>query len=380
MKRAEEFKADFGAADDGFVRRVTDTLMELKCTEETPPVRKLRWGVAIALALVLMGVTAAVAAVAGQWGVMDFVNRDGYFGSRGRNANVHAADIVEVTAEPAVVSDGTAAYTVTQTAHDGVCTYLTVHARPLREDVLLLGERRFLGHSTLFLNSEGLGDEMTIAEYCAQQGLEPVKVYFDGMDLMDMTLNADGSSTFILVKNVYAENSGRHPNVYACAAPGWPGMTTEALCAYCDKHQVKLSYHISPRGITARYVSSDSTDFGGLMERPCTVEVIRTEMTNYLLIRWPAGGGQADAWLDFSVLAAGGEAADGAVDYAVTADGCDVITYAAEEVGGSITVRLRRVTLGEAEAGVDGDGRPVQQRHSTGCEEATHTFQLVRVE
>lgn len=379
MKRAEEFKADFGTADEGFVRCVNTTLRQLACNE-AHAVKKVKWSAVVALAIMLLASAVGVAAVAGQWGIMDFVNRDGYFGSQGRNANVHAADIVEATAELAEVSDGTAVYTVTQTAHDGVCTYLTVHARPLREDVLLLGERRSLGNSTLFLNREGLGDEMTIAEYCAQQGLEPVKVCFDGMDLMDMTLNADGSSTFILVKNVYAENAGRHPNVYACAAPGWAGMTTEALCAYCDKHQVKLSYHISPRGYAERYVSSERTDFGGLMKVPCTVEVIRTEMTNYLIIRWPEGGDQEDALLDFCVLGADGKAADGAVDFFTSGADSQVITFAAAEIGGSVTVQLTKVRYGEAEAGLDGDGRPVLQRRIKGYEQAQHTFQMVRVE
>ena len=379
MKRAEEFKADFGTADEGFVRCVNTTLRQLACNE-AHAVKKVKWSAVVALAIMLLASAVGVAAVAGQWGVMDFVNRKGYFGSQGRNANVHAADIVEATAEPAHVSDGTAVYTVTQTAHDGVCTYLTVHARPLREDVLLLGERRSLGNSTLFLNREGLGDEMTIAEYCAQQGLEPVKVYFDGMDLMDMSLHEDGSSTFILVKNVYAEKAGRHPNVYACAAPGWGDMTTEALCAYCAQHQVKLSYHISPRGYAERYVSSDSTDFGGLMKIPCTVEVIRTEMTNYLLIRWPDGGWREDALLDFCVLTAEGEAPQGAVDFFTTGDSCTAVTFAAAEIGGSVTVQLTKVSFGEAEAGLDGDGRPVLQRRGTGYETAQHTFPLERVE
>lgn len=74
MRTAEEFRASIGQADESFRRCVCQTLTALACEEEKPVKKKISLGMVLALAVMLLTVTALAA---GQWGILDFIREKG---------------------------------------------------------------------------------------------------------------------------------------------------------------------------------------------------------------------------------------------------------------------------------------------------------------
>lgn len=378
MKQAEEFRRDYGEADESFCQCVRDTLVQLERKEERS-VRKVRWSAVIALTIILLTATAAVAGALNQWGMLDFLNRDGYWGGKERQTNDSAGNIVEVADSPVSVSDGVAVYTVTESAYDGVYTYLTVNAVPVDKQVLLIDEGISRDNSTLFLNKEGLGDVMTIGEYAAQQGMQVATVYVEGMRFLDMTLNEDGSSTFILVKCVYGTGDGHHPNTYVCAIPDDDQMTYKERDAYQNAQKVKLTYYVSFRNAGEKYVGTDETDFGGLFPQMCSVEVIRTEITNYAIIRWKEPFYIEDISYMFEVMSDGSKS-HGAMGNTMDSDSLSkIISFGAHDIGDTLTVETTKIFYGEKELVHEEEGFVSWTRPGVAYETAQHTFTLEKV-
>ena len=373
MKMAEEFRMAYGSADENFCRCVTDTLAELQREEKRSNV-KLRWSMVLAAVLVLMAAV-GIAAVSGRWGLVEFLNKDGYWGGKERQSNETAINVIPPMEKTETVTDGVAEYWVSQSVHDGVYVYLTVQANPLQNDYLLIGERMTVDNSALFLNSAGLGDEMTIGEYASLQEKKVANVIAEDMHCLDMQLNEDGSSTLLLAKYVYG--SAHHPDVYVCAVPDDTDMEDIQRRTYQEKNRAKLAYHVTLVDVQNEYVAMEEADFGGFFPEKCRVNVFSTGITNYARVSWKGEVDETDCWYRFSVV-------NGAeIEYGATGllkeQGEDwrLVSFAADEIGSELTLEVTKTTWGEP---VYDEKTGSYARSGIEEEKRTHTFSLRRKE
>ena len=135
MKKAEDFRGAFGAADSGFEAVVHNTLKELRAREaQSRPAAGRRVLVpAVVLALVLL-LGIGIAASGGRWGVLDWLaeNRPEIVAT--------ARPVTDETAEPFLqpVESDLVTVTVREARSDGFGVYLSVAFKPEREDALAL--------------------------------------------------------------------------------------------------------------------------------------------------------------------------------------------------------------------------------------------------
>ncbi len=137
MTRAEDFKKAFGPADPGFEAAVRQTVQELTEREEQHKVLSMRrvWVPVIAAALIMM-LGIGIAASNGRWGVFNWLDEN----RSGEAVHTETPASYE-TAEPFLspVETQYGAITVREAQSDGFGIYLSVLFTPKEEGVLALG-------------------------------------------------------------------------------------------------------------------------------------------------------------------------------------------------------------------------------------------------
>ena len=131
---------------------------------------------------------------------------------------------------------------------------------------------------------------------------------------------------------------------------------------------------------TTHYASLEKTDFSGLFPQMCELEVIRTKITNYAVIRW-TGTAKHDDYLYGFAVTADGKAMKGAVgDWAERAENYQLFSFAADEIGSSLTIALTRTTFGNPVKVVKPDGTIGYSSESIQYDTVQQTFTLKKVE
>jgi len=139
MKTSEDFRREYPDMDEGFRCAVLRTLQDLEQEEVKPVKKKLRFGLVIVLAVMLLG-TVAIAASVGQWGLNEFWNRTLHLGSRTyiqTQSNPEASHALRLMEDPPTITTPYGTITVREHAYDGIAVYLVMDVVPA-EGVLLL--------------------------------------------------------------------------------------------------------------------------------------------------------------------------------------------------------------------------------------------------
>lgn len=180
MKNAEEFRRELGEVDESFERCVRQTLMDLEREEEKPVKKKISLGLVLALAVMLLTVTAMAA---GQWGIMSFLEEQG----------VTQEDGVLLTEIPRQVSrsDGPVKVTIEEALCDGERLYLAVMAKPMKEKTLVvpyvgnIADKGTMG----VMNNLAYDMELSVQEYAQEQGYDHVVTLYVMEQLVRTTAN-----------------------------------------------------------------------------------------------------------------------------------------------------------------------------------------------
>lgn len=198
----------FGA-DPSFVRRV------MAAEDEAAPVKKVSFGVVIAVALLCVLITGALAAAMNVWGIRDF-----WIGMAGEHETSLPENYEDyLQKEDITIEKGYAVFTVPESYYDGdhVCIAVTVRTA---EKVLLLDTVSSPNESMYYCGPKNLEipGEVTMAEYaleyCEGRAAE-VGLSIEAADgLTDSgggadtyMLNDDGTSTFYI--DMELEDEGR---------------------------------------------------------------------------------------------------------------------------------------------------------------------------
>lgn len=215
MARIDKEKA-FGKIDPGFEARVRLTMASLKKTEEQP-MKKMKFGLGLAVALCVL--LAGLALAAGQrWGLLDFFDK-----SEIEHMAPEALDLIEPPTDQVQRKEDQAigSITVREILFDGMTAKIVVNLKPNREKVLFgapdtngdqplsdLG-KRFSDETVDWEEDEsadwGGDDSMTIGEYAEQQGITTIYAvnwYFPDSPLdihsIGNQMEDDDSMTYIL--------------------------------------------------------------------------------------------------------------------------------------------------------------------------------------
>lgn len=167
MIHADDFKQALGSADLDFERRVTQTLTELQQNEEVQPMRKVKMGAVIAIALALIAAVALAATA--QTGLWDFL------ALRGQEDRVlpEAQSLVQ-PGNGARAATGLAAITLTEGVYDGHNAYLVFEVKPLADDILLLAGDSVPSDPAASLTGKKELGETTVADWAHALGRDRV--------------------------------------------------------------------------------------------------------------------------------------------------------------------------------------------------------------
>lgn len=155
MKTGKDFREAFPAMDEDFRYAVFHALEETG-KEREPMKRKIGAGAALIAAIVMLTAVAA-AAVAGQWGLMDFLE--------GKSQPEAGKMITQV--EGAVAETGLATFNLKEALYDGYGVYLTVNVKAKDADTLPLPGGVTESGKVSRLNVDS---DMSIAAYAAEMG------------------------------------------------------------------------------------------------------------------------------------------------------------------------------------------------------------------
>ena len=168
MIHSDDFKQALGTADRDFEQRITQTLTELKQNEEAQPMRKIKMGAVIAVALILMAAVALAATA--QMGLWDLLTL------RGREAEVlpEARDLIQPGDSGQAAATSLASVTLVEGVYDGYTAYLVFEVKPLADDILLLtGDSMPSDFAADLTGKEELG-ETTVADRAHALGRDRV--------------------------------------------------------------------------------------------------------------------------------------------------------------------------------------------------------------
>jgi len=163
--RDEDLKNAFGKADPSFERRVLHTLTTIKMQREEKPVRKIKFGLILAIVLIIILGGVALAA-ANQWGLFEFLEK---------HDMTLLPEAVETIEHPEQNGgDGVyATFTVREALYDEVVAHLVVKAIP-KEGVLLVLPDSSLNDRMSELGKAFKGNSERIGKYAEQNGLDKI--------------------------------------------------------------------------------------------------------------------------------------------------------------------------------------------------------------
>lgn len=132
MIHADDFKQALGNPDRDFDQRITQTLTELKQSEEVQPMRKIKMGAVIAIALILMAAVALAATT--QMGLWDFLTL------RGQESEMlpEARDLIQPGDSGNTAATSLATLSLKEGMYDGKTVYAVFEVKPQAADILLL--------------------------------------------------------------------------------------------------------------------------------------------------------------------------------------------------------------------------------------------------
>lgn len=204
MRNERQHENLFGRADAGFEARVHNTLARMKRSEEEKNVKKFSIGLAVALAVVLLG---TIAFAASRLGIWDFLGR--------YETNVDPRKMEEIITTDAMQTVGEtslATFRLREAAYDGELLYAAVEVIPKQDDILILGAMIEESDAMSSLGSAYAQDTRTIREWAQENAKTRIidagvgeKAYDEGMEPgyiitdwgMDILLEADGTTLFV---------------------------------------------------------------------------------------------------------------------------------------------------------------------------------------
>ena len=219
MKTAEDFRRSIGGADASFHRLVDQALSSLDSEEEKPVKRKISLGLAMALMVTLLTVTALAA---GSWGIVDFARKHGENADPGRLVTRmdqgtykivntmqvdDASELVDVKLEEILYEDGWlyAAMMVTPKQEKTLVIADEMQTREVGGERYLsaLGTIRDIcepGSMKLFAGNEHVDAAQSVKEYAHSKGFDHVVRVALGMFIKhaDYQLLEDGSLRMIV--------------------------------------------------------------------------------------------------------------------------------------------------------------------------------------
>lgn len=230
---------------------------------EKPVVKKISASMMIAILLIILTLTSALATALNAWGIIDFA---------GNHANVYIPPRYEesIKQENTVIEGDSLTCQIQQSYYDGKVLRVTAHIIP-KGDVLLLGDCTYQ-HDTiecLFPNFDM--EQTTIAAYALKhhEGRMAEVVLSVGSDIDEtggFKLNEDGSATIYLEAYFEDEQNDREvslqlsyiPQIYISEAEyqTYNGSVYDfsALESIC----IPMTFHASS---VKKFVSEDSLDF-----------------------------------------------------------------------------------------------------------------------
>lgn len=164
MKSAEAFRKSIGGADEAFVRVIRQTLTDLEQEEAKPVKKKISTGLVLAMAIMLLTVTALAAS---QWGILDFIKEQGKTPAEEKLVNA----IVQKSSESQWINA-----TIDEALVDGNTAYLAMTIQPKTENTLIVPLTNDLsvpGGMAVMSNLEE-GKELSIRAYADSKGFEQV--------------------------------------------------------------------------------------------------------------------------------------------------------------------------------------------------------------
>lgn len=290
QKIAEALRNARPEPPEGFDARSDSQLLRLR-TKEERAVKKVS-GLVIALAAVLLlGMTAALAAH--WWGIADFLNNDDLGGL--------------VTPVDASVQTAHATFTVTEQIYDGRGIYMVVNVRPARAGTLLLpgGTPAETQAATLLPGQAG-----TIADWARGQGYDRcawVAVYAvpeDGVPVylaQRAHLEPDGTLTLML-----STTGEMYPDILPltllCASDTLDRGDTQAWHESPDASCSRLSLVLNGGAAAAKtYVSASETVFDQLGITVNQLKLTVTPLATYYEIEYtasaPVTGKREPGWV-----------------------------------------------------------------------------------
>ena len=165
MKSAEDFRKEFGTAEESFRHCVRQTLTELECKEVKPVKKKISVGLVLAAAIMLLTVGAVAA---GQWGILNFMAQ------QGKTPNEEAlitefpqqmnreSDLLWIRAEEALC--------------DGQSLYVALTVQPRKDSTLVIPyvEDIHAKGSMAVMDNVHYDQNLSVVEYAEANGYEHI--------------------------------------------------------------------------------------------------------------------------------------------------------------------------------------------------------------
>lgn len=294
MKTSEDFRKEYPEMDHSFRCAVLKTLQDLGQEEVKPVKKKLRFGLVIVLAVMLLG-TVAIAASVGQWGLKDFLNIELNLGHRTivvRKHNPEASQAMRRFEEPLTMTTPYGTISVREHAYDGFAVYLVMDVMPA-EGVLLLPDSVHSIHDSISFVPEF--SHLTFsAEEFAEYSNRPEIIWFIPSafihySICDAVFSDDGSATFLC--QFMMEDQDTIQDSFSFYLDFLPArnLTKENVrhsWEFTIYHAIELTVPLeyTPPLAIASSGPVESKELGGFT---ASLTLIRTPMTTYCLLQYP---------------------------------------------------------------------------------------------
>lgn len=282
MKKAEDFRKAFGETDERFCYCVRQTLDGLVQREEEPVKKKISLGLVLAMVLVLLTVTGAMAA--GNWGILGYLEQQG---------KTPTQEMLDINA-PETVYFNNGHDLVTMTVDEGLyeedMLYLALTVKPLEESTLVVprpADAKTYRTDEMTMNAamgtNAYAEGLTVLDYARQKGfqhvvlletptvalgsLTPVAEDTIHVNAAVYDLLEDGSLRMILQKRFVYKEDYRFPEKVeqvTIAASGYKSNVADnGAWLFGVGHIALVDYKLFQSDLTRRSVADDAHDIVG---------------------------------------------------------------------------------------------------------------------
>lgn len=289
MKTGKDFREAFPQMDEGFYNAVLQGLANTE-KEREPMKKKISVGAVLIAAMVMMA-AAGVAAVVGNWGLMDFLQ-----GKSLLQAQEMITRVEGVTAETSQ-----ATFAVQEALYDGYGVYLTINIRAKEPDTLPLPGGCTVQDKASRLN---LDKEGTIADYAAKKGwtrFVSVGVaqdfvgegeHFAGFSATRCNLEEDGSLTMMLSGLRAGEGIGAEAAdlTLLCGADSKDLTDTDEWAYREDVERADMIIQLSRRDeVMAQAASAEPVTLAEMGVTIHSVQLVQTPLAVYYEVDFTCG-------------------------------------------------------------------------------------------